>query len=497
MRGLIGINCTGIDNNGRLRYMKFLFITDYLDYAYGGFEPLGVLYILSAIRTAGHDVRMIGIDFNQACETIDDWKPDFIGYGVYTGYHTQQIEMNRRLKRKYNFISVFGGPHPTFFPEMIEEEGVDVICRGEGEEAIVELINRIDKGEDYSNTENFWIKKDGRIFMNPVRPLQNDISKIAHPARDLLYRFPEVRKNKIRVVVTARGCPYACTYCYNYKIKELYKETNRKHLRHRTVDDVIEEITDIKENYPIEYIYFGTDCFTADKSWALEFAEKYREKLGIPFVCSTRPETTNAEVCEALKKANCVSFYMGIESGDEDLRRGILNRKMKNSKIVEASKHIHNAGLKLATFNMMCFPGETIEQALKTMYINQECRTDFTWVAIFQPYPRTHLAENAIKNGYFDGNFDSLPKSWYKHSALKNPKRKQLERLQKLVSIGVEFPWLTPVIKFSLNLPFDALYLFIMKLHKAFAYRFRIMPVKLGAIEVINLSWRYLFDRST
>ena len=477
--------------------MKFLFITDYLDYAYGGFEPLGVLYVLSAIRSAGYDVKMIGQDFDEAHKTLEEWKPEFVGYGVYTGYHKPQIEMNLKLKKRHNFISVFGGPHPTFFPEMIEEDGVDAICRGEGEEAVVELINRIDKGEDYTKTHNFWIKKDGEIFRNPVRPLQTDISKIAHPARDLLYQFPEVRKNKIRVVVTARGCPYSCTYCYNYKIKELYKETNKKHLRHRTVDDVIEEITDIKENYPIEYIYFGTDCFTTDKAWTLEFAEKYKAKLGIPFLCSTRPETANDEVCLALKEANCVAFYMGIESGDDTLRREILNRKMHSKKIVEASKYIHNAGLKLATFNMMCFPGETVDQALKTMYINQECKTDYTWVAIFQPYPRTHLAEYAIKNGYFDGNFDNLPKSWYHHSNLNNPQRRQLERLQKLVGIGVEFPWLTPVIKLAIKLPLDTMYLMLMKIHKAYAYRFRIMPVKLGFTEVLKMAWRYFFDRST
>lgn len=476
--------------------MKFLIITDYLDYAYGGFEPLGVLYILSAIRQAGHEVEMTRCEFNEASRVVDEWKPDFVGYGVYTGYHQVQIELNRRLKEKYDFISVFGGHHPTFFPEMIEEEGVDVVCQGEGEKAIVELMNRAERGEDFTDVKNFWVKRNGRIYKNQVRPLQDDLGQISHPARDIFYRYPEIRSNRIRVVVTARGCPYSCTYCYNYRIKELYHDCGVHHLRHRPVDDVIEEIAAVRDNYPIDFIYFGTDCFTASKTWTLEFAEKYRESLSIPFSCTTRPETTDPEVCRALKSANCITMCMGIESGDEQLRRELLNRKMSNDRIIKAANLIHEAGIQFYTFNMIGFPGETLDQAMKTLQINQQCRTDYTWVSIFQPYPRTKLAEYAMERGYFDGDFDSLSISYYRYSALKNPIRKKLERFQKLISIAVEYPWITPLVKFALNLPLSSLYLLIFKMHKAYCYRYRIMPVRLRFGEVAKLAFRYLFDRS-
>jgi len=476
--------------------MKFLLITDYLDFIGGGFEPLGILYVLSAVRAAGHEVRLVESDYDKASKVFEEWKPDVAGYGVYTGYHKPLIELNRRLKKKYNFISVFGGPHPTFFPEMIDLEGVDAIVRGEGEEAIVDFINTIQRDDDYTKVKNFWVKNNGSVYENEVRPLQHSLDDIAFPARDLFYEFPDARKNKIRVVVTARGCPYACTYCYNYKIKELYKDFPGQHLRHRSVDSVIEEITWIRDNYPIEFIYFGTDNFTTRKDWILEFAEKYGQKLKIPFMCSTRPESAKSDIFNALKKAGCQSVYMGVESGDEPLRRNLLNRKMSDQTIIQAANYIHEAGLKLATFNMMCYPGETVEQALKTMYINQKCKTDFTWVAIFQPYPRTKLAEYAAEQGVFDGDYDNLPTSWYRESNLSNPEKKQLERLEKLVSLGVEFPWLTPLVKLGMHLPFASFYLFLMKMHKAYAYRFRILPVKLGFKEVVRLGWKFLFDRS-
>ncbi|MBC8205392.1 MAG: radical SAM protein, partial [FCB group bacterium] len=349
---------------------------------------------------------------------------------------------------------------------------------------------------DYTKVESLWVKHNGSIVQNNVRCLQTDLDKFAFPARDIYYQFPEPRNSRMRVAVTARGCPYACTYCYNYKIKELYKQYPVSHLRHRSVGNVIEEIIGIRDNYRIEYIYFGTDCFTTKKDWVLEFSEKYRKQVGIPFLASTRPETANPEVCQALKAANCIAMYMGIESGNDEIRRTLLNRKMTDERIIAASRYIHEAGLHLATFNMMLLPGETIDQALDTMRINQKCKTNYTWVAIFQPFPRTKLADYAIEKGYFDGDYDSLPFSWYRHSVLKNPQRIPLERLHKLTSIGVEFPWLTPFIKILIHLPFKPVYHFIMKVHKAYAYRFRIMPLKLSFKEVVKIAWKYLFDKS-
>lgn len=478
--------------------MKYLIITDYLDFIGGGFEPLGLLYIASAVRAAGHEVRMVADNYDECAAVVSTWKPDFVGYCVYTGYHKPQIELNRRLKENFKFLSVFGGPHATFFPEIIENEGVDLVCRGEGEWAMLEMIERVQKGEDYQDVRNFWVKKDGEIFRNPLRPLESEIEKFPFPAHDMFYQFPAARDSKIRVLVTARGCPYSCTYCYNYKVKELYHDCGVKHLRHREVDGVIEEIRQIKNHYPIELIYFGTDCFTSSEKWVINFCEQFRRNFpDISFVASTRPETATMDSCLALKEAGCACLYMGIESGSEEVRYNLLNRKMKNEKILQAAETIHASGLRLFTFNMICFPGETLPQAFETMHTNQKAKTDYTWVSIFQPYPRTKLGEYAEQHGYFDGDYDKLKKSWYFLSPLSNPKKKQLERLRPLISLGVEFPWLSGLIKNMLiYLPLKHFYHLIWKIHKAYCYRYRVMPVKLSFKEVFKLSYKYLFDSS-
>ena len=477
--------------------MRFLLITDALNYVGGGFEPLGMLYILSAVRQAGHEVNIVESDYHKAAEVIRSWQPQVCGYSLYTGYHKPLIELNRSLKEEFKFFSVFGGPHPTFFPEMVEEAGVDAICRGEGDEAIAELMDTMAEGGDVSGIRNFWIKCEGEIVKNEIRPLQQDLDKIAFPARDVFYRYPKVYHNRVRVAVTARGCPYTCTYCYNYKIKELYNGLPGQHLRQRGVDSVIEEISEIKANYPVNFIYFGTDNFTTRSDWVQEFSEKYGAKLRIPFLCATRPETSRLEDFKALKQAGCVTIYMGVESGDAAIRRELLNRRMSDEQIIRAAHYIHQAGLALATFNMICLPGETLEQAWKTVYLNQKCRTDYTLLAIFQPYPRTKLAEYAVEKGYFSGDYDIIPKSLYRYSKLANPDRKRLEMLQKLGALAVEFPRLTFIFKFLVKIYLPMFYLLLMKAHRASIYKFRIMPLKLSIKEIFTLIFRYLSDYST
>jgi len=476
--------------------MKFLGVYEKPEYFLGTFEPSGLMYLLGAIREAGHDVLMEEENEEILSSTIEAWKPDLIGYGAYTGLHQNQVDLNRKLKEKYEFYGIFGGPHATFFPEVINNEGIDIICRGEAEEAIVELLDKMERGEDYLDVRNFWFKKDGKIYKNEVRPLGLDIDKYPFPARDLYYHKPITRNSRIKSVHTARGCPYSCTYCYNSKIKDLYRGCGVPHLRFRKVDFVIEECRQIRDNYPVEVIYFGTDSFPVKKDWVLEFAEKYPKEVGVPWICQAHPQNLSLEVCEAMKESGCISVLVGVESGDEQVRRELLNRKMPDEKIIQAADNIHKAGMNLFTYNMMGLPGETIEQAFKTIEINQKCKTDLVSVSLFQPYPSTTLAEIAVEKGYYKNDYDQLTSTWFVKSHLDMPDAKKFERLQKLAPITVEFPWLKPLVKVALNLPLNSVYYLIFRIFKAYCYRFRILPLKLSFRETMKLIWLYFTDKS-
>ena len=114
--------------------MRVLFVIQQIDY-----EPHGIMHLSSALKAAGHEVALAVDALEDPVQVAKEFQPGIIGYSVITGSHRYYYQLNLRLKEEVDFFSAFGGPHPTFFPEMIEEEGIDGICIGEGEEAIVNL----------------------------------------------------------------------------------------------------------------------------------------------------------------------------------------------------------------------------------------------------------------------------------------------------------------------------------------------------------------------
>ena len=118
--------------------MKILFIYKNL-YIY---EFKGLPQLSSILKKHGHEVRLALSERENVSKIIKKWKPDIVGYSITTGLHKYYLNLNRKLKEKANFYAVFGGPHATYFPEIIKEKGVDAVCIGEGEEAIIDLINK-------------------------------------------------------------------------------------------------------------------------------------------------------------------------------------------------------------------------------------------------------------------------------------------------------------------------------------------------------------------
>ncbi|HUW13986.1 MAG TPA: cobalamin-dependent protein, partial [Anaerolineae bacterium] len=126
--------------------MRLLFVYDTIDN-----EPHGVMWISSLLKQHGHETKMVVATEQDPLEVAAEWQPDMLGYSVYTGTQKIYLELNRKLREVVpGALSVFGGPHPTFFPEMIEQDGVDGVCVGEGEYATLELLDALEAGTDPS-----------------------------------------------------------------------------------------------------------------------------------------------------------------------------------------------------------------------------------------------------------------------------------------------------------------------------------------------------------
>ncbi len=451
--------------------MKVLFVT-YDVYM----EPLGILYLSSVLKQAGHETAWAVINAEDVIAAARRFRPSVVAYSLHTGVQAHHLALNSKLRRELDFFAAFGGPHPTFFPEMIEEEGVDGICLGEGEHALLNLVERLESRQPIFNLPNWWIRQDGQIQRNPLAPLIADLDTLPFPDRELLRPKAHLLKYPGQYsIMTARGCPYRCTYCFNHAYVKLYGGSG-KQVRRRSVDNVVEEALQLKLDYGAQFIYFADDTFNLMPDWLADFAVKYRQKVGLPFLCNIRANLVDKERMRLIAQAGAYSVCMGIETGNEELRNTVLRRGITDEQIYRAAQIIHSLGLKLYTTNILGNPGSSLADDYQTVRINQAIRPHATSVTLLQPYPRTEIREYAASLGLLENSVEDIPWSYARSTVLKLPphQRRQVENLHHLFGLLVQIPWLTPLSRFLIELPLTRLYLLLYMVFNEYLTRARI-----------------------
>ncbi len=474
--------------------MRILFVIKQIDY-----EPLGLLYLSSSLRQAGHQVRLAIAADEDPVAIAREWQPGVVGYSVYTGSQTYYRDLNLRIKEAVpGVVSVFGGPHPTYFPEFIEEPGVDAVCLGEGEGAILDLVDAVEAGRPLTGIGNWWFKRDGSIERNPLRPLEEDLDRLPFPDRELIYekdRF--TRESGIKHFITSRGCPYNCTYCFNHALAALYRGKGKR-LRQMSVDKVIEEVGWVQKRYPLQFVVFLDDLFILSTEWLRELAARFPQEIGLPFFCNVRANLVTEDKIALLKQAGCTSVGMGVETGNPRLRNEILKRSLSDEQLIGASRLLRQAGIQLVTTNMLGLPGGTLADDFETLALNHACRPAYANAFLYQPYPRTELGEYARQHGFVEGSLDEIDDSAWERSVLRfsSPEEKrQIENFNKLFALAVEWPWLTGLVRRLIKLPPNPFFRLAFKLWKGYAIKSRVHPYHPSFRELVRTVWRFMkFD---
>lgn len=459
----------------------------------GGFVTFGPMWLSAILKKEGHQCDITRVSYRAAEKTLKNFKPDIVSYTAFSGGHIPMVELNRKLKKKFNFYSMFGGPHPTFSPEMIEEDdSIDAVCIGEGFEAMPDFINKLEKREDITKVPNWWIRVDNKIYKNPLRPLLKNLDTLPFPDRSLYDKYKDYRLTRTATVMTSQGCPFNCTYCFNHQLHRMSQQGDPT-FRQRSVDNVIAEIKQLRKNYPkIEYLVFRDEIFTINKSWVKEFSEKYSKEVGLPFYCLMRPELITEELIDDLKKAGLYYIGIGIEAGNDFIRNEVLNRNMSREQIINGLKILHDTKVKFSTYNIIGSPGETLDTAMETWELNVKCHPTFADSFTLTPYPKTAIYKYAVENGYLDPN-TKIPATYHERIMLNLRDKKRLENFHHLLGITVEFPFLMPIIKLLINLPLRPLYDKVRKFWKGYCYRYRVYPYKVSITESLRIIYNQIF----
>lgn len=468
--------------------MKILFVIKDVEYI----DPMGIMLLSALAKEKGHSTAVSVLADGKFKETVVSYKPDVVAFSAKTGEHKYYIAANTAVKElDKNVFTVIGGPHATFFPEMIEKYPFDALCAGEGDDAWPELLDAIEKKGSIDSIPNIVTKNNYDKGKPPqIRERRRTLDDLPFLDRALFYETTRLGRFPMRSFMVSRGCPYKCTYCFNHKYNTFYKGKGPLGAR-MSVERVMAELKDLKGRYKTQFIKFYDDIFVMkDDEWLDEFSARYRREIGLPFHCLMRANLLTEQILVKLKNAGLASMSMSIESGNDRVRNDVLKRNMTKETMIDAfdlcKKHL------IPTFSNTIFaiPGTSLKEDIESLDFNLRCRVTFGEFPLFFPYPETELAKYAMETGAFDGDFDKLHMSYQSLSPLKcfTKKEKELQRnLSLLSTVCLKMPWTRNlIVNHLIKLPLPRLYFMLYYLVKAYLIKTHIYPMKFTFSDTIR-----------
>ena len=410
------------------------------------FPYFGIMSLVGYLKKEGIEsevlIASLEDDLNKALSEI---KPNLIGFSVLTTEHGWLAQTSRQIKNTFkNIPIVVGGVHAVLYPEsVLRIPDIDYVCTGEGEKTLVDFCDFIENGGDIRSIRGIGYRNGEVPIINEGMSLLENLSEHFED-REVYYRRYAVLKNdELKQFIASRGCPYKCAFCFNEQLMDVYRSKGR-YVRMKEPEHFVEEIRRVKESLSAKSIFFADDLFTMNKSWLKRFLPLYKEKINVPFMCTTRANLMSEEIAVMLKESGCHTVSFGIETGNERIRKEILQKNVTDEDIIKCGNILKKNGIRIQTSNMFCLPGETLEDAFSTVKLNIKIKTDFAFSTLFMPFPETKLAKYCIDNGYLrkEFTFEDLPKSFLTHSILTLKDKGKIENVQRSSYFLIRHPFL-------------------------------------------------------
>lgn len=393
--------------------------------------PTGLGYIAAVLLEHSFEVKILDanaeqLEHEQIQKVIEGERPTVIGITSTTPTISEALDIARIAKEaNRELIVVLGGPHPTALPrEVVSDESVDVVVRGEGEATMLELVDKIDKDHEFGRILGITYRDDNKVIDNPPRPPVVDLDQLPYPARHLLpmgkYSSPQIKRKSFAHILTSRGCPFRCNYCnkniFGYKF------------RARSPENVVSEIEYLMSNYGIEEFHILDDVFTLNKGRVERFCEMIIErKLDIAWKCGNGIPVTTAdrELFCKMKDAGCYSVSFGIESGNQDILNNI-GKKITLEQSMNAVKLSKEAGIFTVGFFMLGNLGENEQTMRQTIEFAKSLNPDSAQFGILVPFPGTEIhriieAEGEILTNRWQDYGNLSGQAIFEHGALTKP----------------------------------------------------------------------------
>lgn len=360
---------------------------------------------------------------------------DLVGISLMTNFFDNAVQITQRLKKDLDTPVIWGGIHPTIRP-MECLDYADMVCVGEGEETVVELAKKIEKGRNYQNVQGLWLKNKNEVIKNNIRPLIQNLDSIPFPDYDcknhyilddkclrkmdenLLQRYTE----GTYMTIPTRGCPFGCAYCCNNTLNKMYPR--QKPIRERSADNVIRELMQVKTKLPKTVnIKFDDDAFFIKNVEEIsKFCKKYKENINLPLIITgANPSTLAREKMALLVDAGLRVIRMGIQTGSKRMKK-LYGRYYTNQQVKRAVEIINEFKNKIErpVYDIILEnPWETDEDLTETLMFL--CEFPAPYVLQFFSltfYPETELYRKAKAEGLITDDLKDVYRKYY-HSCKK------------------------------------------------------------------------------
>jgi len=454
--------------------------------------PLGIGYLTSHLRKAGHQVKLFdttfikcgdgpgdevlrqsnlqvsnpdfdglglvekNIDvFEELINEVHSFNPTLIGMSVVDPNYMFGIELIKHCKKSYPEIPVVvGGPLATLAPDdILQDDCVDIIALGEAEEAIVDLCNNFERGgwEAIYSIKNMWVKdlyytKNDIVHKNPT-----DLPNIEHglsPDMSIFDSRHFIRPlggemYRMATVVWTRGCVFHCSYCANETFYKACNVTPKQYYRKKDVEEFIDELQELKEDHNLNFLMFVDDIWPMhDVDLVGKFGELYKKYVDLPFSVNLQCKLIKDEAFSIAVDAGMRNVAIGIESGSSRIRKDVLKRNYNNDDVVRAFDLAHKHKIRSSSFNIIGLPYETREDIFKTIELNRLANPDSATVTFFHPYRGAPLRKLCIQEGFIqetDSNHEDMYRS---ESQLNLPQitKKELSNLMQAFQLYFKLP---------------------------------------------------------
>jgi radical SAM superfamily enzyme YgiQ (UPF0313 family) len=458
--------------------MKVMFIVNDL----GVNEPFGPMLLSAIVKEKGHETILgsIKID-NNLQNKISLFNPDIIAYSMMTVDVPDMKKFNDKIREKTKIFTILGGP-ATLDHSLINDPGIDAICVGEGDGAIVEVFERLENNKELTGIPNILTSNSEENKVD-LRSRVTQLDELPFMDREMVYSYPEMERFGIKGIWTNRGCAFRCPYCFNNRFNDMYKGDGTKIVRRRSVSSIIEETLELKKNHFVNIIRIQDDIFVykADE-WLREFADRFPKEIGIPFYCLIRLELISDDLLSLLKKAGCHSVAVSVESAVDKVRNTMLRRKMSLEKMENAFALLKKHKINVYNNIMLALPFTTIEDDIASVDFAIKVQPEMADFSIFMPYPGTDLGDFCRDKGIYDHENDNVYYGFKNESPLKcfdaRTKRAQ-QNLAQLAILAVQFPFLRNLVMNRLiHWKPNKIFFFIHYLLAVYCYGARIFPYK-------------------